>query len=116
MTCLEAYIGLADDPNFKWEGGDWNGNIPKRISPVLPKPYEIGRNLPELVFVQLDWGARGAKIRKTQILELLQTLGSTDELSVCVQGLDDNTEYALIIAEFERVSVDVYVGYMDAPG
>jgi len=33
---LDVYIGRLDDPDFKWEGGDWNGNVPRRESPFFP--------------------------------------------------------------------------------
>jgi len=47
----------------------------------------------------LDWGAFGTKISKSQILDLLARFGSTKELRNCIQQLDENIEYALIIAE-----------------
>jgi len=35
MTTIDHWIGSLEDPSFKWEGGDWSGNTPKSISPVL---------------------------------------------------------------------------------
>ena len=117
---VDVYIGLADDPNFKWEGGDYNGNIPKRITPVFPYVRRTADDLhpgsPEswqnrmwdeackdfgLELVRLDWGASGTKVNKQQILALLKRFAShaRAELVKSVQALDENTEYALIIAE-----------------
>ena len=121
----EAYIGLADDPDFQWEGGDWSCNIPKQISPVFPgvhrKKDDLIHGEPQsmrntswnfaiedfgLQMVRLDWGAYGAKISKARILELLERFGSTDELTACVQDFDDQIEYALILLETDLGSLE----------
>jgi hypothetical protein len=50
MTFCSTYIGDLEDPAFKWDGGDWNGNIPSGIGPIFPpepEPYN-GRSLPLL--------------------------------------------------------------------
>ena len=118
---IDVYIGLSNDPSFKWEGGDWNGNIPKRITPTFPcavhrssedlhpgspLSYENTYWVPAckdfgLELVQLDWGAFGAKINKSQILDLIKRFApdASDELMTAVNSLDKNTEYALITAE-----------------
>jgi hypothetical protein len=31
MTYCSTYIGDLSDPSFHWDGGDWNGNIPRGI-------------------------------------------------------------------------------------
>ena len=36
MTYCSTYIGDLDHPEFKWEGGDWSGNIPPRLGPLFP--------------------------------------------------------------------------------
>jgi len=113
-----VYIGLSNDPTFKWVGGDYNGNRPEPISPDFPGVRRLSNDLHPghrcsyantswhqacrdfgLQLVQLDWGAFGTKISKSQILALLARFGSTKELNTCIQNLDDNTEYALVIAE-----------------
>jgi len=33
MTYCSTYIGDLDDPSFNWNGGDWNGNIPRNKGP-----------------------------------------------------------------------------------
>ena len=120
MSSLEVYIGLADDPAFKWEGGDYDGSVPKRITPVFPgvtrscDDYAPGSPMSwhntswhgackdfGLELIQLDWGASGTRLYKSQILSLLERFAPTasDDLIECVRGLDENTEYALIIME-----------------
>ena len=34
MTSFDLYIGDLDDPNFHWEGGNWNGNSPRGATDV----------------------------------------------------------------------------------
>ena len=36
MTACDVYIGDLDDPEFHWDGGDWNGNVPRAIASVFP--------------------------------------------------------------------------------
>jgi hypothetical protein len=95
-----AYIGDANDPNFKWNGGDYNHNLPKRITPNLFNAYKIF-NDKEFNFIKLDWGGFGAKVTKTQILNLLTKYGSSNELTESVQSLKDDLEYVLVIMETE---------------
>jgi len=120
MMFVDVYVGRSDDPMFKWYGGDYNGNIPKRITPVFPnvrrRPEDLHTGSPYswnntswhtackdfgLELVQLDWGAFGAKISKSQVLDLLERFVPTisDELLSCLQKLEEGVEYALIIAE-----------------
>jgi len=117
---IDVYIGLADDQTFSWGRGNYNGNIPKRISPPFPSvhrsandlrpgsPFSMGNTCWQyacedfgLALVQLDWGAYGAKISKTQILELLARFAPTapEQLTACVHKLSENKEYAIILAE-----------------
>jgi len=124
---VDVYIGLADDPTFKWEGGDWNGNVPKRITPPFPCVHRSVEDLKHrnplsydskswamacsdfgLNLIQLDWGAFGTKISKTQILSLLTRFAptSSNELLSCVQNLNDDTDYALIIAETGGIGIE----------
>jgi len=63
------------------------------------------KNLPGLDFVEwesdcadsLECDTYKAEIHKAQILALLEKYGSTDELLACIQKLDENSAYALII-------------------
>jgi hypothetical protein len=36
MTMCAVYIGDLTASPFEWEGGDWNDNCPKRLSPEFP--------------------------------------------------------------------------------
>jgi len=115
---VDVFIGLSADPSFQWEGGNYQDNIPNRISPFFPSVRRLSNDLHSghrcsyantswhqacedfgFQLVQLDWGVFGTKISKSQILGLLARFGSTKELSACIQKLDEKTEYALIIAE-----------------
>ena len=65
----DAYIGYVDhDQDFKWEGGNWNGNIPKRQSPFFPGGGF--RMIKERIASgkyegkQTDWGAWVAIVNK----------------------------------------------------
>jgi hypothetical protein len=32
----DVFVGELDDPTFNWEGGDWDNNAPRRLSPTFP--------------------------------------------------------------------------------
>jgi hypothetical protein len=103
---IDVYIGLANDPNFRWENGDFNGNIPHRISPFFLEAHkmfydfcEVGHDFLGMHFVQLDWGAWGAKARKADIEQVIATYGSNDEIDAFFNIMDEDIEYALIICE-----------------
>ncbi len=56
MTICEVYVGDLKDPTFKWRGGNWNGNIPARLSPIFPPlPGNYNRTYEAWV----TWGACG---------------------------------------------------------
>lgn len=42
VTYCDVYIGRLDDPRFSWVGGDWNGNVPTRLSPFFPPTFTGG--------------------------------------------------------------------------
>lgn len=77
MTIYEGYIGSLDDPNFKWEGGNWSGNIPTSISPNLPPLPNSSENLyfkvADLIESgrcpgkKTEWGAYVAVVTKSQL-------------------------------------------------
>jgi hypothetical protein len=62
MSYLDVYIGDLNDPTFKWHGGDWNGNVPTRLSPFFPDGERVRRALlarieaGTYVGKQTDWG------------------------------------------------------------
>jgi hypothetical protein len=87
MTSFNTYIGDLDDPTFKWEGGNWDGNIPAGLSPSFP-PYK-GFSYVDLFlkwvvasgceYKQTDWGAWVAKVTKKQIQEFISVCYGADE-------------------------------------
>lgn len=80
MTYRDVYIGELSstaDP-LDW-GGDWNGNVPKLLSPYFP-PH--GGGVPffrliekisngEFTGKQVDWGGWAAKVSKKDILDFI---------------------------------------------
>jgi hypothetical protein len=77
MTWGDLAVGELDDPDFHWDGGDYNGNLPR---PLL----NLG-NLELFGIVQarslleeryggkvLDWGGSGAPLKRERILEFLR--------------------------------------------
>jgi hypothetical protein len=87
MTDCSVYVGRLSDRRFKWDGGDWNGNVPRSISPVFP----LARDHYSAVFhswvrntgvecKQTDFGGWVAKVTKAQI---------EDYVRFCYQGQED---------------------------
>jgi hypothetical protein len=63
MTMCSTYIGDLDDLSFAWDGGNWNGNVPRAISrdfPPVSRPYVDARRAFH------DWVAiSGVKCKQT---------------------------------------------------
>jgi hypothetical protein len=88
MTMSDIYIGDLDDPEFRWDGGDSNGNIPARLSPYFPPrgfhaPYNAHffawlRSNPAVEWKQTDFGGWVAKVTKRQIFEFIRFTYGTD--------------------------------------
>lgn len=80
MTIHNVYISDLDDPKFNWDGGDWNGNVPRPLSPSFP-PAGATFNLfchvmnaiqrGELPGKQTDFGGWVARVRKPRLVRLL---------------------------------------------
>lgn len=118
----DVYIGRLDDPRFSWDQGDWNHNVPSRMSPWFPSgafyPL-ISRILDhKLVGKQTDWAGWVAKATKSQILDFLEELYGRDpcyspgsplphdhaalvKLRAYIDTLDDRTEYALVASAID---------------
>jgi hypothetical protein len=72
---LDAYVGDLEDPKFCWEGGDWNGNVPRRLSPSLAGCFwEIVRGIEAGRYPgkQTDFGGWVVKMTKQQLLQFVQ--------------------------------------------
>jgi len=80
MTICDTYVGNLSDSEFKWEGGDWNGNFPARLTEFFP-PYEgkhYGVAMHDwmkekgLVYRQTDFGTWVAKATKAEVMEFFE--------------------------------------------
>lgn len=100
---------------FKWEGGSWSGNVPRRLSPSLPDDSlfrEILRRIEvgELIGKQTDWGGWVARASKEEISTFLDRFYENSRVSAyggaamlkavraCLADLPD-AEYALVACE-----------------
>ena len=122
MTYCSTYIVDLSDPDFHWEGGTWNGNIPRRLSPVFPwipsqhynsKFYEWVEAT-GVVSKQTDFDGFVAIVTKAQILDFVdfcyemdaqrlhskvlpdQEMDALNEVLRCVAQLRENKHYALV--------------------
>ena len=118
MTDCSVYVGRLTDRRFKWDGGDWNGNVPRSISPSFPPAREhynaVFHAWVEKAGVeckQTDFGGWVAKVSKSQIEDYVRFCyeGQEDlpwvsqelpELRVWVSKLNAKTIYALVAKEF----------------
>jgi len=118
MTDCVVYVGDLDDPLFKWDGGDWNGNVPARLSPEFP-PMVQSYNAKYHAWVkavgvkceQTDFGAWVACVTKAQIEEFIAQVYRDDEvlpwvvdslekLKKFVAKLDGTKVYGLVATEW----------------
>ena len=117
MTICEVFVGDLGDQNFKWEGGNWNGNIPARLSPVFPPlPGNYNRAYDDWVAAagvpskQTDFGGHVAQVSRSQILEFIASSYKTsesltanpvvDDLLTYIKKLDANRVYGLVATEW----------------
>lgn len=122
MSYLDVYIGDLNDPDFRWEGGNWSGNVPTRRSPFFPDGSELQRQVIDRIDTgiydgkQTDWGGHVARVTKQQIQDLIEDhygknqwyidpspmphmLGALNEVRAFVDSLDDKKLYALVTTE-----------------
>ncbi len=108
-THYDLYVGCADDPRFKWEGGDYNGNIPEVVvhlgSVGLGGCIDAVRQLESSKYggKRLDWGACGARLTKERITEFLHDFapdgGWLLTRLTMLEPLDVNRIYVLFACE-----------------
>jgi hypothetical protein len=119
---LEAYIGELDDPDFDFYGGDYNGNMPHRISPVSGLPFcdYIGKEIWHRVKSedknarQLDWGSCGVIMTKKEIKQFICALRREhrkdlwgnekeryEETRRFISTLEDGKQYVVVVYEWE---------------
>jgi hypothetical protein len=79
MTYCSTYIGDLDHPEFKWEGGDCNGNIPPRLSPVFPpgpahyhSTFYAWVDKVGVINKQTDFDGWVARVTQPQILDFIE--------------------------------------------
>lgn len=112
------WIGVLEDPSFKWEGGDWNGNTPKAISPDFPpisdsnaRRYAAWVKKWSIEEKQTDWGAWVAKATGAQLVLLVEdwyqgdellswVIGGLPDLKAFVRSLNQEKLYAFVTAEW----------------
>lgn len=115
MAYCDVYIGELCDIKFSWDGGDWNHNIPRPISPFFP-PIEGQDDLPYRIIIdriksgaldgkQTDSASWVARISKKDLTTLVARLYSAapesrlrevKHLYSHIEELDDNKKYALV--------------------
>ena len=118
MTVCVVYVGDLDHPGFNWEGGDWNGNIPARLSPEFPPmtqhyngDFHVWVQKTQVKCKQTDFGGWTARVTKSQIAEFITEVyrGSEElpwvkdrlvELNAFVATLDERRVYALVATEW----------------
>jgi hypothetical protein len=109
MTYCSTYIGDLDHPEFKWEGGDWNGNIPPRLGPVFPPgpkhyhaTFDAWVDQAGVINKQTDFDGWVARVTQPQILDFiefcygLEITDAVEQLINFVHTLDDAKEYGLV--------------------
>ena len=120
MTFFDVYIGDLDDPRFKWDGGDWNGNSPRSVVGLLPnisreEPFRQVQNLIDtgvLAGKQTDWGCWVAIASREALLQIINDWygdeqiylqfekdnETASDIRVLVSKLDSK-DYALVALE-----------------
>ncbi len=110
MTVCVVYVGDLDDPSFKWEGGDWNGNVPARLSPAFP-PMTQHYNADFHAWVkavgvkceQTDFGAWVACVTKSQIMDFItQVYRGKEDLPWVLDRIKDLNDF---VAELKCTKV-----------
>jgi len=121
MTIHNVYIGDLQDPKFSWDDGDWDSNVPSRVSEMFPPAnvelfFEVIHLIKDgkLEGKQTDFGGWVAKVRKDQILQLISFWYDADpyqsEFEAHLQGwwkkfrdsiskLEDDKVYGLVATE-----------------
>jgi len=122
VSYLDVYIGDLSDPRFHWDEGDWNANVPTRLSPFFPDGSRVRAALLNRIAdgtyigKQTDFGGHVAKVTKQQIIDFIQEqYGDHDwyrssgpmphmyerlqELRRFVDTLDESKQHALVATE-----------------
>ncbi len=110
---LDAYIGWLDDPDFHWEGGDWNSNVPKRRSPFFPNGHAALAAITAAIEAgtidgkQTDWAGFVARVTKAELTDFVKAMGVTGDRAGAmnqtildfIATLEDKKPYGLVAVE-----------------
>jgi len=107
MTMIHYFVGDLEDPKFDYEGGNWNGNMPPRISPYIPLSgmlFQQARNKVrsnEWEGKQTDWGSYVIRLYPNQLETYLKECLKHDTKFVdsIIHKLDVEKQYALVASE-----------------
>jgi len=122
VSYFDVYIGDLGDASFRWDGGDWNGNVPVPISPFFPEGGRVWAALVDRIDdgtydgKQTDFGGYVAKVTKQQIIQFIHEQYTNhdwyrssgpmphmyerlQELRRFVDTLDDRKQHALVATE-----------------
>ena len=117
MTICVVYVGDIEDPTFKWDG-DWNGNVPARLSPEFPPmpqhyhaDFHAWVKATGVVCEQTDFGGWVARVTKSQIADFIAEVykggrilpwfeGALEDLKKFVENLDNSHVYGLVATEW----------------
>jgi len=117
MTICEVYVGDLKDPCFKWAGGNWNCNIPGRLSPIFPplpgsynSTFETWVSSTGVVSRQTDFGGQVAQVTRSHIIDFIaqsyrgersqEAQARINDLSDFVNTLEEDQLYALVATEW----------------
>ena len=117
MTICEVYVGDLKDPCFKWAGGNRNGNIPARLSPIFPplpgsynSTFETWISSTGVVSRQTDFGGQVAQVTRSHIIDFIaqsyrgerspEAQARINDLSDFVNTLEEDQLYALVATEW----------------
>ncbi|MCA1061870.1 hypothetical protein QTG56_20750 [Rossellomorea sp. AcN35-11] len=112
MADVEVFIGDLSDRTFHYEGGDWNHNYPKRISPFFPKGYDLFFSLLDGIYHkkiegrQTDWGSHTCLMYPDEMLMVLEEYYKRDmdhdqvqQIFHFIKELDPYQQYGLVACE-----------------
>jgi len=112
MTICAVYIGDLQDPSFKWEGGDWNDNVPRALSDMFPPTdghynacYHEWSEESGFEPKQTDFGGWVVRVSKAQLLSYVEYCyksepSTMNSLRTFIDSLDEAKQYALVATEF----------------
>ena len=127
MTDCDVYIGDLDDPEFLWDGGDWNGNVPRPLVSVFPPvgghynaAYHDWVKKTGVECRQTDFGGWVSRVTPRQLADYIECSYGVaakytdpdeklawkhlndrlDKLRGFVADLDEGKHYALVATEF----------------